>query len=135
MSVAVIVTGAVCRSVVSNSGKPSPLGDRQVWRWISNAPGTTIYVRETPRQPSPDYTTVWVAYRFPSSPVSVNAQVIELWELDCRRHASRRVGGPMRGPSAPTASLRQKDATAVWRHDSAATTTGRLFAQVCAGGG
>jgi hypothetical protein len=134
MLVTLVVAGTACWILgAARDGKSPPLEDRGAWRWISNAPGATIYVREVPKQPSRDYATVWVAYRFPDSSVSVNADMTQLWELDCRQHASRRLGTPIRGyPTREATGDRDEDAIAPWRHDSSGTTTGKLFARVCA---
>jgi hypothetical protein len=133
MLVALIIAGAACWILAARGGKAPLLEDRRAWRWVSNAPGATVYVREVPKQVSHNYATVWVAYRFPNSPVSVNADVTQLWQLDCRQHASRRLGSPVRGDlPGETPGNNDKDAIAAWRHDSPGTTTGKLFARVCA---
>lgn len=133
MLVALVLAGAACWILAARDGKGPPLEDRRAWRWISNAPGATVYVRAVPKQVSRDYATVWVAYRFPNSPVSVHADVTQLWQLNCRQHASRRLGSPVRGePPEDAPRNGDESATAAWRHDSPGTTTGKLFARVCA---
>jgi hypothetical protein len=111
-----------------------PLPDNAgAWQWVATSPGANVYVHALSERPSAAYRRAWVAFRFFRSPVSVNADVLELWEVDCRRHLTRRVAGrpggfesgePARAPPPAPASA--------WRSDAPATIRGDVLSLVCA---
>jgi hypothetical protein len=115
--------------------EPPSLDDATAWQWVSTSPGRNVYVHEPSERRSANYARAWVAVRFPSSPVSVKADLIELWEFDCRQHLSRRVTAGLRpayaGRIAPTAA---DDPVSAWRRDAPETILGRILSRMCPAG-
>jgi hypothetical protein len=135
ISAAFIIVAAIL--VLSpHRGQPPALSDERAWRWISSAPGASIYVSEARELSSSNYRTIWLAFRFPSNPVSVDADLIELWDVDCRQHLSRRVAGPIRTyPEQKIPPVRHSVIPAPWQPDSDQTATGKALARFCSQSG
>jgi hypothetical protein len=133
MVLAWVALGVGCGNFFAGPDDPPSLSDTRAWRWVASAPGASIYVSEIAKSPSAAFRTVWLAFRFPSSSVSVNADLLELWEVDCQQHQSRRVAGPLRGDEAHgVRPIQRPSGASSWQHDSGATPAGKALDQLCA---
>lgn len=135
VAVCIAVTTAIAVVWVLRAQRADPpsLADASAWLWISTAPGINVYIHERSREHSTQRVKAWVAFRYSNSPVSVNADVIELREFDCRQFLSRRLGGPFRGSTASEIAPRtQAVPLSAWRHDAAESMAGRILERICA---
>jgi hypothetical protein len=113
------------------SERPS-LNDVSAWQWVATSPGTNIFMNELPDQHSANHVRAWVAFRFFSSPVSVNADVIDLWDFDCLQHLSRRVSGSFRGsPSSEIARRAEGIAVSPRGDGGQEIIPDRIFSRIC----
>ena len=128
-----LATAVVVMCVLrAHRSEPPSLADANAWQWVSTAPGVNVYVHERSRQRSTNRVNVWVAFRYSNSPVSVNADVIELREVDCRQSLSRRLAGPFRSTSGEIARRFREIPLSPWRHDAPETMQGSILARICA---
>jgi len=133
LCIALATAVAVLWVLRAQRSEPPPLSDANAWQWVSTAPGINVYMHERSRQSATKHVTAWIAFRYSSSPVSVNADVIELRDFDCDRLLSRRVMGAFRGSaSGEVARSLQPARGSPWRHDSPQTVLGEILARVCA---
>lgn len=117
----------------AHQSDPPSLADANAWQWVSTAPGMNVYAHQLARQHSTSHVKAWVAFRYFSSPVSVNADVVELREFDCGQSLSRRLAGPFRGSALSSIARRfQEVAVSPWRRDAPETTGGTILARICA---
>ena len=117
----------------AHQSDPPSLADANAWQWVSTAPGINVYIHERSREHSTHRVKAWVAFRYSNSPVSVNADVIELREFDCRQFLSRRLAGPFRGSASSEIAPRSSAVSpSAWRHDAPESMPGRIIAGICA---
>jgi hypothetical protein len=113
---------AICATVAllislrqAESNGTAPSSASSAWRWIGARPGLNVYY--VARRSSRDgVTSVWVDRRFYASAVSVNKDILELWDVDCPGQRIRPAVG-----SQPR-----------WDHAPTATPAGGLLRSVCA---
>jgi len=65
--------------------------DESEWSWIEAEPGANVYVARNFKLTATSVTTVWVDRQFFATPVTVETHLIELWEVDCMHHMTRRL--------------------------------------------
>jgi len=131
--IAVLSAAAAVWMLRAQRSEPPSLDDSSAWQWVTTSPGINVYVHQLSGQRSTNYIRVWVAFRAFDSPVSVNADMIELWEFDCIRRLSRRLTGPFRGSrSSEIAPSAEEGSGTPWRRHAADTVPGRILSLICA---
>jgi hypothetical protein len=137
-AVAICITLLSAAAVVwvlrARRSEPPSLDDAGAWQWVTTSPGTNVFMHALPNEHSANqHIRVWVAFRSFRSPVSVNADVIELWEFDCLRQLSRRVSGPFRG-SPPSSMARRAEETPSqpWDGDARESVPSSIVSRICA---
>ena len=137
VAVCIALTGAAAVMCVLRAQRndPPPLADASAWQWVSAPPGLNVYMHQLSGQHPTKQVRAWVAFRFFSSPVTVNADVIELWEFDCSQYLSRRVAGPFRGSSSSEFTPGRATPAAPWRRAAPATMPSAILTRICATAG
>ena len=125
MCIAFTSAAAFVWALRAQRSEPPSLDNAAAWQWVSATPGSNVYLHTLSEQHPDNHVKAWVAFRTSSSPVSVNADLLELWEFDCREHLSRRMRGPLRGDAAETPP-------SAWRHEAPETIRAKTLALVCA---
>jgi hypothetical protein len=127
---ALMAVGAVALwKLSSDTGAPPSPADNRAWTWISSVPGANVYVHEALPAAAPERPRVWFDFKSSRGPVSVDADLVELWEFDCPSRSGRRAVGPLRFPDSKLEGHPSPDRA--WRTVAPETVLGRMMAQVC----
>ena len=109
---------------VLSTHEPPPFCDA-TWRWVGASPGMNVYYAYRARV-ADDVISIWFDRRFFGNLAGINKDLIEAWDVDCRRQRFRRA---LRFDVSVTPSV---DTHSTWSTPRPGTPHEHLLRLICA---